>query len=138
MEFIVEITLKATIENVEKATEFVNAELLKLNCPAKATAEIDIAIDELFSNIANYAYNKEIGNVTVKFEAQESPKSVIITFIDSGMPYDPLKREDPNVTLSVTERQIGGLGIFMVKKSMDSVEYEYKDNHNILRIKKHI
>lgn len=133
-----EITVPAIIENVEKVTAFVNAELEKINCPAKAKAEIDIAIDELFSNIANYAYNPEIGKATVKFEVQKNPMAVIITFMDNGKPYDPLKREDPNVTLSVTERQIGGLGIFMVKKSMDSVEYEYKDNHNILRIKKHI
>lgn len=133
-----EITVPAIIENVEKVTAFVNAELEKINCPAKAKAEIDIAIDELFSNIANYAYNPEIGKATVKFEVQKNPMAVIITFMDNGKPYDPLKREDPNVTLSVAERQIGGLGIFMVKKSMDSVEYEYKDNHNILRIKKHI
>ncbi|MBR0039518.1 MAG: ATP-binding protein [Lachnospiraceae bacterium] len=135
---MMEITVPAIIENVEKVTAFVNAELEKINCPAKAKAEIDIAIDELFSNIANYAYNPEIGKATVKFEVQKNPMAVIITFMDNGKPYDPLKREDPNVTLSVTERQIGGLGIFMVKKSMDSVEYEYKDNHNILRIKKHI
>ena len=133
-----EITVPAIIENVEKVTAFVNAELEKINCPAKAKAEIDIAIDELFSNIANYAYNPEIGKATVKFEVQNNPMAVIITFMDNGKPYDPLKREDPNVSLSMEERQIGGLGIFMVKKSMDSVEYEYKDNQNILRIKKHI
>lgn len=133
-----EITLPAIIENVEKVTAFVNAELEKINCPAKAKAEIDIAIDELFSNIANYAYNPEVGKATVKFEVQKNPMAVIITFMDNGKPYDPLKREDPNVKLSVDEREIGGLGIFMVKKSMDSIEYEYKDNHNILRIKKHI
>jgi anti-sigma regulatory factor (Ser/Thr protein kinase) len=133
-----EITLPAIIENVEKVTAFVNAELEKINCPAKAKAEIDIAIDELFSNIANYAYNPEVGKATIKFEVQKNPMAVVITFMDNGIPYDPLKREDPNVTLSVDERQIGGLGIFMVKKSMDSIEYEYKDNHNILRIKKHI
>lgn len=133
-----EITLPATIENVEKVTEFVNAELAKINCPAKAKAEIDIAIDELFSNIANYAYNPEIGKATVKVEVQENPQAVVITFMDKGIPYDPLKREDPNVKLSADERGIGGLGIFMVKKTMDSVEYEYKDNHNILKIKKNI
>ena len=133
-----EITLPATIENVEKVTEFVNAELAKINCPAKAKAEIDIAIDELFSNIANYAYNPEVGKATVKVEVQENPQAVVITFMDKGIPYYPLKREDPNVKLSADERGIGGLGIFMVKKTMDSVEYEYKDNHNILKIKKNI
>ncbi len=133
-----ELTLPATIENVEKVTNFVNEELEKIKCPPKAKAEIDIAIDELFSNIANYAYNPEIGKATVKFEVQDNPQAVIITFMDNGKPFDPLLKADPNIKLAVEERDIGGLGIFMVKKSMDSVEYEYKDNHNILKIKKHI
>ena len=133
-----ELTLPATIENVEKVTNFVNEELEKIKCPPKAKAEIDIAIDELFSNIANYAYNPEIGKATVKFEVQDNPQAVIITFMDNGKPVDPLLKADPNIKLAAEERDIGGLGIFMVKKSMDSVEYEYKDNHNILKIKKHI
>lgn len=133
-----EITVPATIENVEKVTDFVNAELDKLACPSKAKAEIDVAIDELFSNIANYAYNPEIGKATVKFEVQSNPQAVVITFMDNGKPFDPLLREDPNINLAIEDRDIGGLGIFMVKKTMDSVEYEYKDNHNILKIKKHL
>ena len=133
-----EITVPATIENVEKVTDFVNAELDKLACPSKAKAEIDVAIDELFSNIANYAYNPEIGKATVKFEVQSNPQAVVITFMDNGKPFDPLLREDPNIKLAAEDRDIGGLGIFMVKKTMDSVEYEYKDNHNILKIKKHL
>ncbi|MBR3288679.1 MAG: ATP-binding protein [Lachnospiraceae bacterium] len=133
-----EITVPATIENVEKVTGFVNTELDKLGCPSKAKAEIDIAIDELFSNIANYAYNPEIGKATVKFEVQNNPQAVVITFMDNGKPFDPLLREDPNIKLAAEDRDIGGLGIFMVKKTMDSVEYEYKDSHNILKIKKHL
>ena len=133
-----EITLPATIENIEKATEFVNVELEKIKCPPRAKAEIDVAIDELFSNIANYAYKTNVGKVTMKLEMQENPQAVTITFIDNGIPYDPLKRADPNISLSANDREIGGLGVFMVKKSMDSVEYEYKDNHNILKIKKNI
>ncbi len=133
-----EITLETKIENVEKVTEFVNAELEKINCPAKARAEIDIAIDELFSNIAYYAYNPEIGKATVKVEVEDNPQSVILTFMDNGVPYNPLEKKDPNVKLPLEERDVGGLGILMVKKSMDSIEYEYKDGHNILRIKKNI
>ena len=133
-----EITLHATIENVEKVTDFINAELDKLGCSSKAKAEIDVAIDELFSNIANYAYNPEIGKATVKFEVQDNPQAVVITFMDNGKPFDPLLKQDPNIALAAEDRDIGGLGIFMVKKTMDSVEYEYKDNHNILKIKKHL
>jgi anti-sigma regulatory factor (Ser/Thr protein kinase) len=98
--------------------------------------QIDIAIDELFSNIAHYAYNPETGDATVRVEVVEDPMAVVITFIDKGIPYDPLKKADPNTALSAEEREIGGLGIFMVKKTMDDITYEYKDGQNILKIKK--
>ena len=93
----------------------------------KAQMQIDIAIDELFGNIAHYAYNPEVGEATVRIEVIEDPLAVVITFIDNGVPYDPLKREDPDTTLSAEEREIGGLGIYLVKKSMDEITYEYKD-----------
>lgn len=131
-----EISIAATIENIEVVTDFVNEELEALDCPMKAQMQIDVAIDELFSNIAHYAYNPEVGDATVRVEVVEEPLSVIITFIDKGVPYDPLAKADPNVTLSAEEREIGGLGIFMVKKTMDEVTYEYKDGRNILAIKK--
>ena len=131
-----ELTIAAKIENIEAVTEFVNEQLEAFDCSMKAQMQIDIAIDELFSNIAHYAYNPEIGNATVRVEVIEEPLCVIITFIDSGVPYDPLKNEDPNITLSAEEREIGGLGIYMVKKSMDEITYEYKDGQNILSIKK--
>ena len=131
-----ELTIAATIENIETVTDFVNEQLEAYDCPMKAQMQIDIAIDELFGNIAHYAYNPEIGSATVRVEVIEDPLSVVITFIDNGIPYDPLKKEDPNTTLSADEREIGGLGIFMVKKTMDDVIYEYKDGQNILTIKK--
>lgn len=133
-----ELTLSATVENIEKVTEFVNGNLEKYGCGDKIRTQIDIAIDELFGNIALYAYNPETGPSTVRVEVVGEPLSVIITFIDHGVPYDPLKKEDPDVTLSADERRIGGLGIYLVKKSMDSIEYEYKDGQNILTIKKKI
>ena len=133
-----EITLAATVENIETVTEFVNAQLELLDCPIKAQMQIDIAIDELFGNIAHYAYNTEVGNATVRVEISEAPLAVIITFIDNGVPYDPLGKDDPDITLSAEEREIGGLGIYMVKKSMDEITYEYKDGQNILKIKKNI
>ncbi|ONI38017.1 histidine kinase [Candidatus Epulonipiscium fishelsonii] len=133
-----EMTVKGTIENIDKITEFVNAQLNKLDCPPKTQVQIDIAIDELFSNIARYAYNPSIGLVTVKVEILEENLAVIITFIDNGKPHDPLRRKDPDVTLSADEREIGGLGIFMVKKSMDKISYEYKNGQNVLSIQKNI
>ena len=133
-----EITLAETVENIETVTEFVNAQLELIDCPIKVQMQIDIAIDELFGNIAHYAYNTEVGNATVRVEISEAPLAVIITFIDNGVPYDPLGKDDPDITLSAEEREIGGLGIYMVKKSMDEITYEYKDGQNILKIKKNI
>ena len=98
--------------------------------------QIDIAIDELFGNIAHYAYNPDVGPATVQVEVTEEPLAVIITFIDQGVPYDPLAKADPDVNLSLEEREAGGLGIFMVKKTMDEISYEYRDGQNILKIKK--
>ena len=133
-----ELTLPATIENIETVIDFVNGQLEEIKCPLKAQMQIDIAIDELFGNIAHYAYNPETGPATVRVEVTENPIAVVITFIDRGVPYDPLKKEDPDITLSAEERAIGGLGIFMVKKTMDEISYEYKDGKNILRIKKNM
>lgn len=131
-----ELTIDATIENVAAVTAFVDEQLERRDCPAKTQMQVDIAIDELFGNIANYAYNPEIGTATVCVEVMDNPLAVVITFIDNGVPYDPLAKDDPDITLSAEEREIGGLGIYMVKKTMDDVSYEYKDGQNILRIKK--
>ena len=133
-----ELTVDAAIENIPAVTAFVEEQLEQVGCPMKAQMQIDIAIDELFSNIAQYAYTPKTGKATVRVEVTENPMAVVISFIDNGIPYDPLAKADPNVSLPADERQIGGLGIFMVKKSMDEINYEYKNGQNILTIKKHI
>ena len=133
-----ELTVEAVLENVDTVTDFVDARLEELDCSMKVMAQINVAVDELFSNIARYAYHPETGSATVRVEVTEDPLEVVITFMDQGVPYDPLKREDPDVTLSADERKIGGLGIFLVKKTMDDVKYEYRDGQNILKICKKI
>ena len=133
-----ELTVEAIVENIAPVTAFVDEQLEALNCPFKAKTQIDVAIDELFSNISYYAYRPDTGPATVRVEVQKDPMAVIITFIDHGVPYDPLAREDPDVTLSAEERAVGGLGIFLVKKTMDDIRYEYRDGQNILTIVKHI
>lgn len=133
-----EITVNASVENIASVTEFVDAQLEELNCTAKTQAQINIAIDELFGNIAHYAYHPKTGEVTVRVEVENDPLAVIITFMDGGVPFDPLQSADPDVTLAAEERQIGGLGIFLVKKNMDAISYEYKDGKNILSIRKNI
>ena len=133
-----ELTIDATTDNIPVVTDFVNEQLEEHGCSIKSQMQIDIAIDELFGNIAQYAYKQNVGSATVRVEISEEPLSVVITFIDNGVPYDPLKKNDPDTTLSAEEREIGGLGIYMVKKSMDGVEYEYKDGQNILKITKNL
>lgn len=133
-----ELILDAIAENIPVVTAWVAKQLEQIDCPMKVQMQIDIAIDELFSNIAFYAYKPQTGSATVRLEVLENPKAVLITFIDQGIPYDPLAKEDPNTKLSVEEREAGGLGILMVKKTMDEVFYEYKDGQNILTIKKNI
>lgn len=133
-----EITLQATIENISKVTDFVDAFLDEYQCPFKSKMQIDIAIDELFGNIAHYAYGNQIGEATVCVEWNEEKSSVTISFIDQGIPFNPLETEEPDITLSVEERKIGGLGIHMVKKNMDEIEYQYVDGQNRLKISKKI
>ena len=133
-----ELTLEATLENIPAVTDFVDERLEAASCPVKARTQIDVAIDELFSNIARYAYDPATGPATVRVDVDREPLSVRVTFIDQGKPYDPLAKPDPDVTLSAQDRPIGGLGIFMVKKSMDDVRYEYKDGQNILTVEKRL
>ncbi|MCR5097426.1 MAG: ATP-binding protein [Lachnospiraceae bacterium] len=131
-----ELTLDATPENVDRAIEFVDEILHEYGCNRSAQMEIEVAVDELFSNIAHYAYDTKTGNATVQVDVTEDTLTVEITFVDSGKPYDPLAKADPDTTQSIEERPIGGMGILIVKKSMDAVDYEYKDGKNILTIKK--
>lgn len=133
-----EMTINATVDNIPQVTSFVDGQLEALGCPIKAQMQIDIAIDELFGNIAHYAYNPDVGPATVRVEVLREPLAVVITFIDNGVRYDPLAKDDPDITLPADKRELGGLGIYMVKKCMDEITYEYKDGQNILRIKKHI
>ena len=133
-----EITLAATIENIDTVTDFVAEQLEEMGCTMKAQMQINIAIDELFGNIARYAYPQGAGEATVRLETSPDGKQAILTFIDQGTPYDPLTQEEPDITLSAEDRPIGGLGIFMVKKSMDDIAYRFENGQNILTITKTI
>ena len=133
-----ELTIGATLENIPQVTAFIDEHLEAVDCPMKAQMQIDIVIDELFGNIARYAYGDGTGDATVRFEFDERTRTVSITFVDGGVPFDPLQKPDPDVTLAAEERAIGGLGIFMVKKTMDRLEYSYENGLNILKIHKYI
>lgn len=115
---------------------FVDAELEKAGCSMKSQTSIDVALEEIFVNIASYAYPGSKGTAEIEVTSDETEKFVIVRLIDSGVRFDPLAKPDPDTTLQVSERTIGGLGIFMVKKMMDDVSYEYVDGKNILTLKK--
>ncbi|MBQ7642562.1 MAG: ATP-binding protein, partial [Clostridia bacterium] len=133
-----ELEIEAQNDNLSKVLSFIEQHLEAIGCTPKIQMQISVAVEEIFVNIANYAYAPDVGKVTVRVEITEEPLSVCITFMDGGKPFDPTKRADPDVTLSAEERQIGGLGIFMTKKIMDDVVYEYIDGKNILTLKKGI
>ena len=131
-----ELEVLAINENIDKVVNFINEELEANDCSIKSITQIDVAIDEIFANISNYAYTTEKGMAKISITVGNGIAK--ITFTDSGVPYNPLEKEDPDVTLNAEEREIGGLGIYIVKKTMDDVMYEYTDGKNILTIVKNI
>lgn len=131
-----ELDLPAVPENLEQVISFVEENLSRYGCPMNVQMQVTLAVEEIFVNIASYAYDPEVGPAAVRLEMTEDPMEVVITFTDRGKPYDPLQSAAPDITLSAEDRQIGGLGILLVKKTMDDVRYEYSEGKNILRIVK--
>lgn len=132
------LRMEARIENVDSVIRSINKELARLGCPKKAITRMDIAIDEVFANVCHYAYGGAVGDVTIYVEEQPDQGAVHITFEDAGIPFDPLAHEDPDVTLGVHDRKIGGLGIFMVKRIMDAVRYEHVNGKNRFTMTKNL
>ena len=130
------ITVEAVTENLEKVINFATEKLEEKNCPMKVSMQMELVIEEIFVNIADYAYHPEIGPATFCMEFEENPDAVLMTFIDGGKPYNPLEKKDPDINLGIEERDIGGLGIFLVKKNVDEISYQYSDSKNILSMKK--
>lgn len=128
----------STIENLSSVMGFINSELDELQCPEQIRAKIKLAVDELFGNICYYAYDSTPGPVTVCLESKSDPLAVEISFIDKGKPYNPLEADEPDIGLSGEDRPIGGLGIFLVQSTMDDMNYKYKDEQNILTIRKNL
>ena len=126
----------AEIDELQKVLDFVEGELSQQNCPMKVQLQIMIAVEEVFVNIAHYAYGDHPGEAEVACEASPDSPSIWIQFKDNGEPYNPLEKQDPDTSLTADEREIGGLGIFMVKKTMDSMDYAYEGGWNILTLVK--
>ncbi|MCR5417203.1 MAG: ATP-binding protein [Pseudobutyrivibrio sp.] len=132
------LKIEATVDNLNKVIAFIDEQLESHDASMKVQTQIDVAVEEIFVNIASYAYDDQVGLAEISIDYDGNDNSVIITFIDQGKYYNPLEKEDPDITLSAAERQIGGLGIFIVKKSMDKVDYEYRDNSNVLTLVKRL
>lgn len=133
-----ELTVEAKRENLLLVQALIDEELEAADCPMATQITIDVAVEELFVNVADYAYDGKTGNVTVRVVLRENPLAAEINFIDSGKQYDPLINPDPDITLSAKDRPKGGLGIFMVKNTMDDMKYEYKDGKNVLTLIKNL
>lgn len=133
-----ELSYKAEIGNIARATEAVQEWLEEHGCSSGIQIKIAVALDEVLSNIARYAYPKRDGSFTVRMDYDSLNKMAVMSFVDSGVPFNPLERKEPDVTLSIEDRPIGGLGIFLVRKMMDGVKYERKDGKNILTLYKKI
>ena len=115
------LTVAAINDNLHAVMAFVDDFLEKHDCTMKAQMQLDLCVEEIFVNIANYAYGSGSGDARICITYAEG--TVTITFADSGVPYDPLAKPDPDITLSAEERQIGGLGVYLVKKNTDRVDY---------------
>ena len=127
-----EAVFPATDEALQHVNQFVEEQLEAAGCLMKTQMKIMVALEELFINVAHYAYGDGDGTVKVILEIKDD--TMVLSLTDSGMPFDPLAKEDPDVTLAAEDRQIGGLGIYMVKKTMDDVAYAYENGQNIITI----
>ena len=129
-----ELSIEAISDNLPVVEEFIEEHLISIGCSTKAITQIGVAAEEIFVNIANYAYAPETGMAKISMEIDETERKVQIIFEDKGIPYNPLEKEDPDTTLPAEERQIGGLGIYMTKTLMDEVLYDYIEGRNKLTL----
>ena len=134
-----ELRVEATIENLAKVFTFLQEALEKSDVPPKVKRQIKLCVEEVYMNITHYAYNPETGTATIGVDTVGDgggQSKVIISFADEGKPYDPLAKQDPDLELGLDDRPIGGLGIYLVKTTMDNVAYEHKDGQNVLTLEK--
>ena len=128
-------SFKAKLEYLDDILEFTENSLAESGCPLKCMNQICIALEEAFVNVASYAYPQSDGKVDLRIEYESGCVQLILS--DVGLPFNPLERDEPDITLNAEERKIGGLGIFMIKKIMDEVTYSYSNGKNVLAMKKY-
>ena len=133
-----ELTVEAAVQNLQMVQDYIDEKLDAAGCPLETKILVDTAAEEIFGNIAYYAYVPGKGDVSVRAVVSDDPKAIRITFTDHGKPYNPLDKPNPDVTLPREKRRIGGLGIFMTKQMMDEMSYQYEDEKNILTLIKYL
>ena len=131
-------TFPARVDALSDVLGFVDEALEGYECPMKLQTAICVAIEEVFVNVAHYAYGEGEGDMTLSIAFNPESREVTFRMADKGIPFDPLKKPDPDITLSAEEREIGGLGIFITKKTMDTVSYAYENGENVLTMTKKI
>lgn len=130
------IRVPAEISHLEEINDRIAEELEKYGCSVKVQMQVELAVEEIFVNIASYAYHPETGEAEINVDAGGDPPTVTITFLDHGKPFNPLEKPDVDVDEAAKSEDVGGLGILLVKKNMDDVDYRYEDGKNILTIRK--
>lgn len=133
-----EITCPASIASVVEITEAVDSLLDSVDCSFKARTQVDVALDEILSNVAKFAYPGDGGTMTVSAFISHDPLAINLTIADEGAPFNPLTAPEPDTSLPLERRKVGGLGIMLVRKMMDSVSYERKGNYNLFTIRKEL
>ena len=133
-----QLDVLAVRDNLPRVLSFVEEQLAGYGCGMKTSYEINLAVEEIYVNIASYAYDKDPGSAVIVADILTDPLSLVLVFKDSGTPYNPLLKEDPDTGIPLKERKAGGLGIYMVKKLVDDISYVYQDGMNILTITKQL
>jgi serine phosphatase RsbU (regulator of sigma subunit)/anti-sigma regulatory factor (Ser/Thr protein kinase) len=131
-------TFPAKVEALSDVLGFVDQTLESCECPMKLQTAICVAIEEVFVNVAHYAYGEGEGDMTLGIGFDSESRELTFRMTDRGTPFDPLKKPDPDITLAAEDREIGGLGIFIAKKTMDSITYAYENGENVLTMVKKI
>ena len=131
-----EIVLDADIQNLARLNDWLDAFMALAAISSRERSQLEVAVEEIFVNIASYAYAPQTGQVVVAGKVTEDPAAIELIFMDAGRPFDPLARDDPATDVDLKDREIGGWGIFLVKKIMDEVSYRREDGKNILALRK--
>lgn len=133
-----EIIVDADVSQFETVNQQFEEYLEEINCDVKTSFQLQIVLEELFVNVASYAYGEQTGKLTIQFDYKESEKKILIIFSDSGVAFDPLKKADVDITEKSMDDSIGGLGIHMVKHMVDLIHYQRIEDRNVLSVEKRI